>query len=144
VAEASRLCPKPVAATAHGPHDSDAGATGDDASAVASTQPDVDGDVLFEMIVRKVYRATTFGPPDRVDAVLDGIMREVPLEYGRYDRSARWSAVGMGRRVRASATRVRAGGASRRVECRRLHGRDRRGVGLIGRAPAHVGCEFLA
>jgi hypothetical protein len=42
-----------------------------------------------------VYRVTTFVPPDRVDALLDGIVREVPLEYGRYDRSAWWSAVGV-------------------------------------------------
>lgn len=46
------------------------------------------------MVRRKVYRVTTFVPPDRVDALLDGIVREVPLEYGRYDRSAWWSAVG--------------------------------------------------
>jgi hypothetical protein len=47
------------------------------------------------MVFRKVYRVTTFVPPDRVDALLDGIVREVPLEYGRYDRSAWWSAVGV-------------------------------------------------
>jgi hypothetical protein len=47
------------------------------------------------MIFRKVYRVTTFVPPDRVDGPLDGIVREVPLEYGRYDCSAWWSAVGV-------------------------------------------------
>ncbi len=47
------------------------------------------------MILRSVYRITTFVPPDRVEAVLDGIVREAPLEYGRYDRAAWWSAVGV-------------------------------------------------
>jgi hypothetical protein len=47
------------------------------------------------MVYRKVYRITTFVPPDRVDALLDGIIREVPLAYGRYDCSAWWSAVGV-------------------------------------------------
>jgi hypothetical protein len=47
------------------------------------------------MVLRKVYRVTTFVPPDKVDALLDGIVREVPLTYGPYDRSAWWSAVGV-------------------------------------------------
>lgn len=44
---------------------------------------------------RPVYRITTYVPPDHVDAVLDGVEREVPLVFGRYDRSAWWSAVGI-------------------------------------------------
>jgi hypothetical protein len=44
--------------------------------------------------VRRVYRITTFVPPDHVDAVLEGVEREVPLVFGPYDRSAWWSAVG--------------------------------------------------
>jgi len=43
----------------------------------------------------KVYRVTTYVPPDRVDALLDGIVREVRRDYGRYDRAAWWSAVGV-------------------------------------------------
>ena len=56
----------------------------------------LDSLVIFEtMVHRKVYRVTTFVPPDRVDALLYGIAREVPLEYGRYDCAAWWSAVGV-------------------------------------------------
>ena len=43
---------------------------------------------------RPVYRITTFVPPDHVDALLEGIEREVPLVFGPYDRSAWWSAAG--------------------------------------------------
>jgi hypothetical protein len=47
------------------------------------------------MSVRPVYRITTFVPPDHLDAVLEGVEREVPLIFGPYDRSAWWSAVGV-------------------------------------------------
>jgi hypothetical protein len=47
------------------------------------------------MAVRPVYRITTFVPPDHVDAVLEGVEREVPLVFGRYDHSAWWSAPGV-------------------------------------------------
>jgi len=47
------------------------------------------------MSARPVYRITTFVPPDHVDAVLEGVEREVPLVFGPYDRSAWWSAVGI-------------------------------------------------
>ena len=47
------------------------------------------------MSTRPVYRITTFVPPDHVDAVLEGVEREVPLVFGPYDRSAWWSAVGV-------------------------------------------------
>jgi hypothetical protein len=47
------------------------------------------------MNLRKVYRVTTFVPPDHLDALLEGIASEVPLRYGQYDRSAWWSAVGV-------------------------------------------------
>ena len=44
---------------------------------------------------QKVYRITTFVPPEHLDALLEGIESQVPLRYGRYDRSAWWSAVGV-------------------------------------------------
>jgi hypothetical protein len=47
------------------------------------------------MPTRRIYRVTTFVPPEHLDAVLEGVEREVPLVYGRYDRSAWWSAVGV-------------------------------------------------
>jgi hypothetical protein len=47
------------------------------------------------MRIRRLYRITTFVPPEHVDSLLDGVMREVPLTYGRYDRSAWWSAIGV-------------------------------------------------
>lgn len=47
------------------------------------------------MNLRKVYRVTTFVPPEHLEALLEGIASEVPLRYGQYDRSAWWSAVGV-------------------------------------------------
>jgi hypothetical protein len=47
------------------------------------------------MRVHRMYRVTIFVPPDYVDSLLDGVVREVPLTYGQYDRSAWWSAVGV-------------------------------------------------
>ena len=47
------------------------------------------------MVLQRMYRVTTFVPPDRVDALLEAIAREVPLQYGRYDCAAWWSAVGV-------------------------------------------------
>lgn len=47
------------------------------------------------MVLQRVYRVTTFVPPDRVDALLEGVEREVPLKYGLYDRAAWWSAIGV-------------------------------------------------
>lgn len=47
------------------------------------------------MVLQQVYRVTTFVPPDHVDALLEGITREVPLQYGQYDRAAWWSPVGV-------------------------------------------------
>ena len=45
------------------------------------------------MVLNRIYRITTFIPPEHVDALLEG--REVPLQYGKYDQSAWWSAVGV-------------------------------------------------
>lgn len=47
------------------------------------------------MNLRKVYRITTFVPPEHLEALLGGIAAEVPLRYGQYDQSAWWSAVGV-------------------------------------------------
>jgi hypothetical protein len=47
------------------------------------------------MNLRKVYRITTFVPPEHVEALLEGIASQVSLRYGQYDRSAWWSAVGV-------------------------------------------------
>lgn len=47
------------------------------------------------MVLQQVYRVTTFVPPEHVDALLAGVSREVPLQYGQYDQSAWWSAVGV-------------------------------------------------
>jgi len=42
-----------------------------------------------------MYRVTMFVPPDHLDSLLEGVMREVPLTYGPYDHLAWWSAVGV-------------------------------------------------
>lgn len=47
------------------------------------------------MSLSRMYRITTFVPPDHVDQLLTGITREAPLTYGPYDRSAWWSSVGV-------------------------------------------------
>jgi hypothetical protein len=47
------------------------------------------------MNLRKIYRVTTFVPPEHLEALLAGIGSEVPLRYGQYDQSAWWSAVGV-------------------------------------------------
>jgi len=46
------------------------------------------------MVLKPVYRVTTFVPPDHVEALLEGVVRVVPLEHGRYDRIAWWSTPG--------------------------------------------------
>jgi hypothetical protein len=46
------------------------------------------------MNLQRVYRVTTFVPPDHLETLLRGITAEVPLRYGQYDQSAWWSAVG--------------------------------------------------
>jgi len=45
--------------------------------------------------IHAVYRITTFVPPDHLDTLLEAVEREVPLIFGRYDRSAWWSAAGV-------------------------------------------------
>jgi hypothetical protein len=47
------------------------------------------------MVLQKMYRITTFIPPEHLDELLDGVSREVPLQYGHYDQAAWWSAVGV-------------------------------------------------
>ena len=47
------------------------------------------------MSVYPIYRVTTFVPPERLEMLLEGVVREDPLTYGPYDRSAWWSAVGV-------------------------------------------------
>jgi hypothetical protein len=47
------------------------------------------------MNLRKIYRVTTFVPPEHLDTLLRGIASEAPLRYGQYDQSAWWSAVGV-------------------------------------------------
>jgi len=47
------------------------------------------------MVLQRIYRVTTFVPPESVDTLLEGVEREVPLRYGLYDRAAWWSAVGV-------------------------------------------------
>jgi hypothetical protein len=47
------------------------------------------------MILQRMYRVTTFVPPEHVDALLEGVEREVALRYGLYDRAAWWSAAGV-------------------------------------------------
>lgn len=74
------------------------------------------------MSTRPIYRITTFVPPDHVEAVLEGVEREVPLVFGRYDRSAWWSAVGTEqfRPLPGSAPRVGEPGQVERVATVRL------------------------
>lgn len=40
------------------------------------------------MIFKPVYRITTFVPPEKLEALLDGITRVVPLKWGKYDQVA--------------------------------------------------------
>jgi len=47
------------------------------------------------MSVYPVYRVTTLVPPEKLEMLLEGVVREAPLTYGPYDRSAWWSAVGV-------------------------------------------------
>jgi kynurenine formamidase len=68
------------------------GGSGAPARVIAANLDPERGEV---MSARPVYRITTFVPPDHVDAVLEGVEREVPLVFGPYDRSAWWSAVGI-------------------------------------------------
>jgi hypothetical protein len=46
------------------------------------------------MIEQRMYRVTTFVPPEHLDKVLEAVSAQVPLTYGPYDKSAWWSAVG--------------------------------------------------
>jgi len=47
------------------------------------------------MVLKPVYRITTFVPLDRLETLLTGITSVVPLQYGRYDQAAWWSAEGV-------------------------------------------------
>ncbi|HEY8052582.1 MAG TPA: hypothetical protein VIE42_07230 [Steroidobacteraceae bacterium] len=47
------------------------------------------------MVLNRMYRITTFVPPEHLDALLEGVGRETPLQYGQYEQSAWWSAVGV-------------------------------------------------
>jgi hypothetical protein len=47
------------------------------------------------MVLKPMYRITTFISSERVDALLEGVARVDPLQYGQYDRAAWWSAVGV-------------------------------------------------
>jgi hypothetical protein len=47
------------------------------------------------LVIRPIYRITTFVPPDDLESLLAAIEREVPLLFGPYDRSAWWSAPGV-------------------------------------------------
>ncbi len=47
------------------------------------------------MVLKPVYRITTFVPLDRLETLLTGITSVVPLKYGRYDQAAWWSAEGV-------------------------------------------------
>lgn len=38
------------------------------------------------MLFKPVYRITTFVPPDKLEALLEGITRVVPLGWGKYDQ----------------------------------------------------------
>jgi hypothetical protein len=42
------------------------------------------------MLLKEVYRLTTFVPPDHLDAVLAAVTGVDPLRYGPYDCSAWW------------------------------------------------------
>jgi len=41
-----------------------------------------------------VYKITTFVPQDKVDCLLEGVLKVTPLLYGRYDQVAWFSAPG--------------------------------------------------
>jgi len=47
------------------------------------------------MILKPVYRITTFVPSDKLQALLTGVSEIVPLQYGHYDQVAWWSAEGV-------------------------------------------------
>ena len=47
------------------------------------------------VVLKPMFRVTTFVPPESVDALLEGVAGVVPLRYGQYDRAAWWSSVGV-------------------------------------------------
>lgn len=47
------------------------------------------------MHLQEAFRVCTFVPPDRVDVVLAAVLKQTPLTYGPYDKSAWWSAPGI-------------------------------------------------
>jgi len=51
------------------------------------------------MVLRPIYRITTFVPPAHLETLLDGITRVVPLKIGNYDRVA-WVSTGVTERFR--------------------------------------------
>jgi hypothetical protein len=87
------------------------------------------------MSLHRMYRVTTFVPPDHLDSLLEGIVREVPLTYGLYDRSAWWSAIGVEqfRPLPGSAPTVGQPGRVERVSTVRLELAIPRDPGLLDR-----------
>jgi len=51
------------------------------------------------MVLNPVYRITTFVPPEKLEALLDGITRVVPLGWGNYDQVS-WVSTGVTERFR--------------------------------------------
>jgi len=87
------------------------------------------------MPVRPVYRITTFVPPDHVDSLLAGVEEQVSLMFGRYDRSAWWSAVGVEqfRPLPGSAPTIGSAGQVERVPTIRLEFAIPRDAALLER-----------
>ncbi len=87
------------------------------------------------MPLHRMYRVTTFVPPDHLDSLLEGVMREVPLTYAPYDHSAWWSAVGVEqfRPLPGSAPTVGKPGQVERVPTVRLEFAIPRDLALLAR-----------
>lgn len=51
------------------------------------------------MVFKPVYRITTFVPVEKLEALLDGILKVEPLKWGKYDQVA-WVSEGVTERFR--------------------------------------------
>lgn len=87
------------------------------------------------MPLTRVYRVTTFVPPESLDTLLDSIQAQAPLRFGPYDRSAWWSATGVEqfRPLPGSTPTVGTAGHTERVPTVRLEFAIPRDADLLDR-----------
>lgn len=61
------------------------------------------------MKIKLAYRVVTFVPPDRVEDVIQGVIKVAPLRYGQYEHVLWRSAPGRGQNRPVTGARPRAG-----------------------------------